>query len=49
LLRRSQAHERLAYPTLAANKDVAIIAGLAGSNDVVVVLEPITSEASTRK
>jgi hypothetical protein len=49
LQRRSQAHQRLAYPTLAANKDFAIIAGLAGSNDVVVVLEPIASEASTRK
>ena len=49
LTRRSPAHERLSYPTLAANKDVAIIAGLAGGNEVLFIIEPIAGEAATRK
>lgn len=49
LKRRTLARERLSYPTLAANKDIAIVAGLSGSNDVLFILEPIAGEASTQK
>jgi len=49
LTRRSRAHERLSYPTLAANKAIAIIAGLSGANDVLLVIEPLKGEAPTRK
>ncbi len=49
LMRRSVAHSRLSYPTLAANRELAIIAGLANGNDVLLVLESMDDEASTRK
>jgi hypothetical protein len=49
LKRRTLANQRLSYPTLAANNDVAIVAGLAGSNEVLLTIEPIASKPSTRK
>jgi len=49
LKRRSPPHPRLSYPTLAANKQFAIVAGLAGANDVMVVRERIADESSPRK
>jgi hypothetical protein len=48
-MRRSMAHSRLTYPTLAANSKSAIVAGLSNGNDVLLVLESIDDEASTRK
>lgn len=42
LRRRSVAHVRLSYPTLAANKNVAVVAGLSGNNDVKVVVEQLS-------
>lgn len=49
LKRRSPAHERLSYPTLAANNELAIVTGLAGSNEVRFIIEPIAGEPSHRK
>lgn len=43
LLRKSVAHERLSYPTLAVNKNIAIVAGLAGSNEVLLINESLVS------
>jgi hypothetical protein len=41
LKRRSVARERLSYPTLAANKNVAVVAGLSGTNDVTFIIEQL--------
>jgi hypothetical protein len=49
LKRRSLAHARLSYPTLAANKGFAIIAGLSGSNEVVIIKEPLVGEEPTQR
>lgn len=49
LKRRSPAHARLSYPTLAANKEFAIVAGLAGAGEVMFVLEPIADDSTPRK
>lgn len=45
LKRKSPAEKRLSYPTLAANKDYAVVAGLDGANDVRIVLQPISGES----
>jgi len=47
LKRRSLARERLSYPTLAANKEVAVVAGLSGSNDVMFIIEELASNAQS--
>ncbi|MEK6299102.1 MAG: sialidase family protein [Acidobacteriota bacterium] len=49
LKRRSPAHARLSFPTLAANKEFAIVAGLAGAGEVMFVLEPLAGDSSPRK
>ena len=49
LKRRSPPHPRLSYPTLAANKQFAIVAGLASANDVMVVREPLADGSSPPK
>lgn len=41
LQRRSRAHERLSYPTLAANDAFAIVAGLSGTNEIQVIMESL--------